>query len=503
MKRVLLPLAVLAIAGSAWADRVLPPEFMDESRATGMSQPINFDFLPDGRVLLVERATARIRLARVVGGVADTVGTAPEVRVGGSDQGLLGIAADDRWPAKPYVYVLFTSTLSYNLKLVRYALTGDLDGTGDGRLALDVASRRDLLVDLPNDGFDHHGGTVMFGPDKKLYVSLGDDRVECSAQDKHQLRGKILRLSVVNVPDGPGMAVSPATLDPGDNPFSADQDARAGLVWQYGLRNPWSYDFDPLSKVFAVADVGEASWEEIDVTQFAGRNFGWPFFEGNAPYDLDCENPDFSTLTSPSFVYPHTGSNSVMLGGICWHPPFLTSGFPMEYWGQVFYYDFYDGRIERLQCDPEGVCVPASPVPGQPDATVWATGFQGAPRMRFGPDGMLWYLLAGELRRISHPGVIGVPDARPGEGALALRAYPLPSRGPLMFESSDPAGGRIGIYDLAGRCVRTLALPAAGAGVARVSWDRNDDAGRAVTGGVFFARLKTATQQATRRLVLL
>ena len=500
----LLLLVLLLFPADSGRAAALPPDFADETRGTGMIQPVNFDFLPDGRVVLVERATARIRLVRGIGAVADTVGTVPEVRVAGPEQGLLGIAVDARWPAKPYVYVLFNSALSYNLKLVRFALTGDLAGSGDGRLALDVASRRDLLADLPDDAPDHNGGTVMFGPDEMLYVALGDDRVDCAAQDKHQLRGKILRLSLALVPDGPGMAVNVNLLDPGDNPFSEDQDPRARLVWQYGLRNPWSFDFDPLTNMFAVADVGEDSWEEVDVTYLTGRNFGWPFFEGSVPYQFACENPDFSTLSEPSFVYPHDeGNNSIMLGGICWHPPLLPSGFPTEYWGQVFYVDFYAGQVGRLVCDPDGACEPAPAVPGQPDSIAWGTGFQGVPRMRFGPDGMLWYLQAGELRRISHPGVIGLPDPELPEGTLALRAYPLPSRGPLTFESSDPSGGRIGIFDLAGRRVRTLAVPATGGGVARVAWDRHDDDGRVVPGGVYFARLTTASERATRRLVLL
>jgi len=469
-----------------------------------MVQPINFDFVPDGRVLIVERTTGRIRLVRGIGAVADTVGTVPEVRVAGPDQGLLGIAVDSRWPLWPYVYVLFNSTQSFNLKVSRYELTGDVAGTGDGRLALDVSSRRDILADLPDDASDHNGGTMMFGPDDKLYVSLGDDRVECSAQDKHQLRGKILRLSVTFVPSGPGIAANAVILDPLDNPFSDDQDPRARLVWQYGLRNPWSFDFDFLSNAFAVADVGESSWEEVDFTFEGGRNFGWPFLEGSVPYDFSCESPDFTTLSPPSFVYPHVpGNNSIMLGGICWHPPQLTSGFPMEYWGQVFYYDFFAGRVGRLACDANGKCEPAPAVSGQPDSVAWGTGFEFVPRMRFGRDGMLWYLQAGELRRISHPGVIGVPGNEPHAGTLALRAYPLPSRGALTFESSDPAGGRIAIFDLAGRCVRTLAVPPTGSGVARATWNRDDDTGRHLPGGIYFARLTTMSARTTRRLVLL
>jgi glucose/arabinose dehydrogenase len=186
------------------------------------------------------------------------------------EDGLLGIAVDPRWPARPYVYVHYTAASSYNIKVVRYALAGDLAGTGDGRLTLDPASRREILPDLPNDSVEHNGGTLLFGPDGMLFVALGDDRVSCAAQDIHQLRGKILRLRVAGVADGGGPGPAYATLDPLDNPFSGDEDPRARLVWQYGLRNPWSFDIDRQSKQVAIADVGNARFEEVDVTLAAG-----------------------------------------------------------------------------------------------------------------------------------------------------------------------------------------------------------------------------------------
>ena len=494
------------LAPAARALPTIPPEFLQETRATGLEQPVNFDFLPDGRVLMVERVTGRIRLMREAGADADTVGTIPDLRTSAIDEGLLGIAVDPRWPLKPFIYLHLTAASTFNVKVVRYALTGDLDGTGNGRLALDPSSRREILPDLPDDNSLHNGGTLVFGPDDMLYVALGDDGVPCSAQDIHQLRGKILRLSVEAIQDGGGPAPSYFLLDPADNPYSKDPDPRARLVWQYGLRNPWSFDFDFASKQVAIADVGEHDWEEVDVTAFAGRNFGWPFFEGTAPYLFDCDHPDFSNLTPPSYAYGRDSTNAgltIILGGVCYHPPLLPSGFPQEYWGQVFFLDFYSGRLSRLTCE-NGRCDVAAPVPGQPDAFAWGSGFTFVPRMRFGPDNQLWYLQGTELRRIHHPGTIGIPPA--AGGALALRAFPVPSPGDvrLSFRLAKAGAASMIVADTRGRRVRTLLAPAVREpGEHVVIWDGTDDAGARAPAGVYFAALRTDAGDVTRRLIRL
>ena len=503
---VLLLVAWMARPDTVRALPVIPPDFIQETRASGLSGPVNFDFLPDGRVLVVERVTGRIRLMRLSGAPADTVGAVGDLRIGTIEQGLLGIAVDPLWPLKPYVYVHYTAASTYNVKVVRYALTGDLDGTGNGRLALDPASRREILPDLPDDSSLHNGGTLLFGPDRKLYVALGDDGVSCSAQDIHQLRGKILRLDVRGIPDGGGPAPSYFTLDPRNNPFHEDADPRARLVWQYGLRNPWSFDFDPASKAVAIADVGEATWEEIDVTVYAGRNFGWPFFEANAPFRFDCDAPDFTNLTGPSYKYGRdsTGAATVILGGVCYHPPLLTTGFPQEYWGQVFFLDFPSGRLSRLTCT-DGTCVISDPVPGQPNAFTWGEGFSFVPRMRFGPDAALWYLQGTELRRIHHPGTIGVPNPTAGVD-IAIDAFPVPAAGTVRLAYRTPGASRPALFisDARGRRVRTFpAGAAADGGQGAIAWDGSDDAGRRVAAGVYFACVRVGNVSAARRLVLL
>jgi glucose/arabinose dehydrogenase len=489
----------------------IPTDFQDELVADGLDEPVNFDFLPDGRILLVERATARIRLV-LPGALVQppAVGTIPDVESGFGDQGLLGIAVDPRWPVHPYVYVHHTAASGPNIKIVRYALTGDLTFQAAGELVLDSLSRRVVLTDLPSDNLQHNGGTLLFGPDDLLYVALGDDNIRCSSQDRHQLRGKILRLDVRVIPDGGGGVVPYALLVPPDNPYAKDLDPRAGLVWHRGLRNPWSFDFDFRTSRMAIADVGNAAWEEVDVIETGGRNFGWPIYEGPESYDPYCILDDLSGLTSPAYTYAHASpfaGASVMLGGICQPADDIAQSFPDEYWGDVFFYDLLDGRLQRLK-ETAGTWAIAPPVPGQPAAGDWGHGFVYVNRMRFGADGGLWYVSGPELRRMSWHGTpVGVPPPAEGDaGAPRLAAFPSPARGAVTIEYARPAVGevRLDVFDAHGRRIRQLAADRAEApGLVRRTWDGRADGGERVRPGVYFVRLAAAGERWTRRVVVL
>ena len=491
----------------------LPADFLDELVAGNLAEPVNFDFLPDGRILLVERATARIRL--VVPGAAvqpAPVGTIPDVESGVGDQGLLGIAIDPRWPDHPYVYVHSTCAATPNIKVVRYALAGDLSFQAEGGLTLDAPSRREVLSDLPSDNAIHNGGTLVFGPDDLLYVSLGDDNIRCSAQDRHQMRGKILRLDVRGIPDGPGPVWPYSLLVPPGNPYRNDLDPRTGLVWHRGLRNPWSFDFDPRNQRMAIADVGNRAWEEVDVVQAGGGNFGWPIFEGPEVYDPDCTEDDLSGLIQPAYSYAHaspTSGGAIILGGICYPAADVAESFPADYWGDVFYFDLYDGRLKRLK-ETTGTWAIAPPVPGQPAADDWGLGFEFANRMRFGGDGGLWYLRGSELRRISYHGTpVGVPPPANGDNSgLRLAAFPSPARGAVTVEYSRPGPGpgdvELDVFDAHGRRIRRLDVdPAEAPGPIRRTWDGRGDGGERVRPGVYFVRLLAGGERVTRRVVVL
>ena len=126
------------------------------------------------------------------------------------------------------------------------------------------------------DSRSHAGGSLAFGPDGALYVSIGDgtsfnttDPRTVSVQNINSLSGKILRIDPIT---GLGLPDNPF-VEPGD-----DLSANHSKVYQLGLRNPFSMGFAQDGRLF-ISNTGWNSWEEIE-SGHAGANFGWPYFEG-------------------------------------------------------------------------------------------------------------------------------------------------------------------------------------------------------------------------------
>jgi glucose/arabinose dehydrogenase len=181
---------------------------------------------------------------------------------------------------------------------------------GRQQVRADPASERILLqVDHPQS--NHNGGTIAFGPDGYLYISIGDggagdddafghvedwyaENAGGNGQDiTSNLLGNILR---IDVDHGSPYAI------PADNPFVG----QPGLdeIWAYGLRNPYRFSFDMGGDHKLLSqDAGQELWEEVSVVVRRG-NYGWNVKEGTHCFDTD--NPNVSLPTCPS-VDPTTG----------------------------------------------------------------------------------------------------------------------------------------------------------------------------------------------------
>ena len=210
----------------------------------------------------------------------------------GSEQGLLGMAFS---PGGEELFVSYTNA------------------TGDSRLdaypmrdgGVDLDGRRELLA-VEQPYANHNGGNVVLGPDGMLYLGLGDGGAggdpEGNAQNPRTLLGKMVRLD-------------PATGDaPDDNPF-LDSDDFAPEIFALGLRNPWRFSFDRATGDLWVADVGQDSIEEVNVTpaqRSAGRNYGWDLFEGSQPYEAE-QPPDGAVM--PLVEYPTGEQGCAVTGG--------------------------------------------------------------------------------------------------------------------------------------------------------------------------------------------
>jgi glucose/arabinose dehydrogenase len=502
-----LAVAILALAGPAAAQFALPTDFDDELVVAGLDEPVGMAFLPDGRLFVIERASARVRLVvNDVLAAVDPVVIVPDVDASYGEEGLLGIAVDPGWPARPFVYLQYTIAVPHS-RIARFTVAGDLDFTGDGSLTIDPASRYDV-IEPPRPAEFHNGGTLRFGPDGMLYSSLGD-ATACNSQLPGELLGKIARLDVSGLPPGPGGPAPLALISPGDNPYASSPDPDARLVWHFGLRNPFRFGFDPETGDMIVGDVGGDQREELNYASLPGRNFQWPIYEGDVPGRYTCVVVDSTVFAGPIVAWDHAEGSAAMGGVLYRRSVSPAQPFPPEYDGDIFYADFYGLWLRRLK-RTGGTWSPA-PAPGQPNATDWGTGADFIPDWVQGADGMLWYcrLFAdfgpGEIRRIRYVGTVSVPEpvARPVEFGMA---YPIPSRGGVTidFAMADRGPVSLTIHDAAGRRVRTLVSgEARDAGPQRSQWDGHDDAGRRLAPGVYLARLSVAGQTLGRRLVLI
>ena len=375
-----------------------PTGFTDSLVVGGLSAPLSLDFLPDGsgRVIFVEKAGA-IRLWD--GTTVSTLHTMLEVNTIGNERGLLGVAVDPDWPARPFVYVHYTAnTVPPYVQVARFNVT-DQGIT----LSLDPTSKLVLIDDMPDNASNHNGGTLRFGPDKTLYISVGDDALQCNAQALTVLAGKILRIRV----DGPIDPSNRATLAPADNPFASAPDDNQKLVWAYGLRNPFRFDIHPLTGDVFIGDVGQSAWEEVSLASASGLNFGWPYWEGSAPYQVGLCPGHTSVPPSqfPIYVYPNGMGSASVIGAAVYrgvnYP--VDDSFPPEYDDDFFFMDYYAGFLRVLRWNPfTGVY---DLVPGV-SPTDWGTTYAFVADMTVGPDGAMYFLTGSALRRIAFTAIV-------------------------------------------------------------------------------------------------
>jgi glucose/arabinose dehydrogenase len=200
------------------------------------------------------------------------------------------------------------------------------------------SSRRQLLfVDQPFS--NHNGGLVLFGPDKLLYIGMGDggdagDPFN-NAQRSDTLLGKILRID-------PRRSGSRAFRVPRSNPFVN----RAGRdeIYAWGLRNPWRFSFDRKTGDLYIGDVGQNRLEEIDFAargKALGKNYGWSCFEGTRRYDGSRNCPG---AVEPAHEYGRPSGECSVTGGVVVRDP----GLPALA-GRYLYGDFCRGQVRSVR----------------------------------------------------------------------------------------------------------------------------------------------------------
>jgi glucose/arabinose dehydrogenase len=368
------------------------------SVATGLSSPV---FLTDagdnsGRLFVVDQV-GQVRIIRngqlQSGAFLDVSSQLVNLTPEYDERGLLGLAFDPDFKTSGKVYTYYTTPVTKTADLPDPFLNGaapDHQGVvSEWRVdpnnpdRIDPASRRELFRwDHPNT--NHNGGQLMFGPDRMLYLSVGDGggaddqngqiadggevtrgkAPEGNGQNTTVPLGKILRIDPRGTSSANGQYAVPA-----DNPF-AGQSGKVREIYAYGLRNPYRFSFDKANGRLVVNDVGQISVEEIDIIQ-KGGNYGWHVKEGTFTFDplgtaadqqgvVTANSPGLPAgLIDPVAEYDHD-EGEASVGGFVYRGtkiPELVGKYVFgdfakdedEPSGQLFAADLATGRIERLR----------------------------------------------------------------------------------------------------------------------------------------------------------
>ena len=358
-RRLVIHLSTLLFFFSAFTSAgaaTLPTGFV-ETQISGLSSPTAMDIAPDGRIFVCLQG-GQLRVIKN-GALLSTPFLTVTVNSTG-ERGLLGVAFDPNYTTNRFVYVYYTATTpAIHNRVSRFT-------ANSANQDVAVAGSEVVLLDLENlSATNHNGGAIHFGPDGKLYVATGENAVPSNSQTLNNRLGKILRINT----DG--------TI-PADNPTSFPNIAGSPsgvnrAIWAVGLRNPFTFAFQPGTTRMFINDVGQNTWEEIN-DGIAGSNYGWPNTEGST------SNPSFR---SPLLSYNHTigpTGGCAIAGGAFYNP--TTVQFPASYIGKYFFADLCSGWIRVMDTSTN-------------TASDFASGISSPVDLKVSSDGSLYYLAIG------------------------------------------------------------------------------------------------------------
>ena len=230
--------------------------YLAEGKVADAAWPVALAPAPDGRLFFAELQTGNIRILQDGEVLPRPFATLDDVTYH-REAGLLGLALHPDFPQQPYVYAMYVvadaeTDLPQMQRVVRFR---DVNNVGQDYTV--------ILEDLPYalEGF-HNGGRIAFGPDDKLYLSIGDIWMKEVSQDPSNLAGSILRFNL----DG---------SIPEDNPIPGSP------VYAIGFRNVFGLAFQPDTGSLFATENGPGGSDEVNKVE-AGQNYGWPLHMGIA-----------------------------------------------------------------------------------------------------------------------------------------------------------------------------------------------------------------------------
>jgi glucose/arabinose dehydrogenase len=426
---------LLAVMAPVASFGQLPNQFQKVELVTGLTNAINIEFAPDGRIFIMDRY-GEVLIYKTS---TQTTVSAGIIKVyHGMEEGLLAIAFDPQFSSNNFVYIHYSHPTLPKNQVSRFKMNGD---------KLDFASEV-VLLEWKSDrnGYDHAAGDMDFDSQGNLYIATGDNTnhstyapldetnsnlsAERTSSNTKDLRGKILRIK----PEANGTYTIPA-----GNLFTNGEVGRPE-IYVMGARNPFKIFVDRTNTDWlfwgevgpdanGASDLGPFGMDEINLTRKAG-NYGWPYFAGkNEAY--------LNTYADPNFYYnPNSPVNiSKWNTGVKDLPPAEPSWLdfyhrchlvgPRYYFDQsinnpkklpsdfnqaLFYFDFNTSRIWVVKLDASGAVLSNQQFAAN---IITGTGFID---LKIGPDGQLYILeygagccpsnvASGKLVRVDYTGI--------------------------------------------------------------------------------------------------
>jgi glucose/arabinose dehydrogenase len=287
--------------------------------ADGLVRPWSIGFLPDGQAILVSEAEGRVRVIRDGVLVEQAVWEAPpppeDVDAAADNSRLRALAVHPNFERNRLIY----------LAHVKWGPRGNTLAVSRGRLEGDrLEGVEEIFVADAWEMSGNVGGRLLFGPDRTLYITVGDrDRLCCVGYDDNSLRMKAQDLrnhvgKTLRIRDDGGV--------PSDNPFVGREDARPE-IYTYGHRNGYGLSFHPQSGALWQAEIGPLGGDEVNIL-VPGRNYGGPLVSTGRNYTgtlvseqpwyrPGMENPRMHWVPSisPSSIVFYTGDRFPMWKG--------------------------------------------------------------------------------------------------------------------------------------------------------------------------------------------
>jgi glucose/arabinose dehydrogenase len=407
------------------------------------------------------------------------------------EEGLLGLAFHPRYAANGYFYVNYTAPAPLRTVIARYSVSPTNPDKAD-------SLSEQVILEVSQPYSNHNGGMIMFGLDRCLYVGMGDGGSVGDPQNRAQnldsLLGKILRINVDTVTGVRQYGI------PADNPFAGNLSGWKEEIYAYGFRNPWRFSQDKETKQIWVGDVGQDTWEEIDILE-KGKNYGWRIMEGR-----QCYNPatgcDTTGLTMPVAQYSHLQGECSITGGYVYRGharPDLV--------GDYIYADYCSGKISRLRYR-NGVVISDSVLITLPflissfgmdrERELYVCTYDGGTILRFEASPVT--TVRERIQKWTGPAGLGQNYPNPFNPETVV-SYEIPGVGghlpPGKAGGVEASNVKLAVYDILGREVAVLVNERQAPGSYSVRFDADG-----LASGVYFYRIESAGFVQTRKMII-